>query len=88
MRSTDEGDHAARLPFAAATSGGVRIAVRLTPRAARNGIDGAAPGAGGRSALHLRVAAPPVEGAANAALVALRRGVAADEEIRPRYRFG
>jgi uncharacterized protein len=44
--------------------------VRLTPRAARNGLDGVVPGADGRPALQLRVAAPPVEGAANAALVA------------------
>ncbi|MBD0270649.1 MAG: DUF167 domain-containing protein [Acetobacteraceae bacterium] len=63
---------AARLPYAAATGAGVRLAVRLTPRAARNGVDGAAPAdaEGGRSALRLRVAAPPVDGAANAALVA------------------
>ena len=59
----------AGLPFAAATGAGVRLAVRLTPRAARNGLDGVAADADGRSALRLRVAAPPVEGAANAALV-------------------
>ena len=58
------------LPFATATAGGVRLAVRLTPRAARDGLDGVAAGPDGRAALLLRVAAPPVEGAANAALVA------------------
>ena len=57
-------------PFPFAPAGrGVRLAVRLTPRAARNGLDGVAPGPDGRPVLLLRVAAPPVEGAANAALV-------------------
>ena len=51
------------------TPEGLRLAVRLTPRASRNGIDGVRQGADGRSYLQLRVAAPPVEGAANAALV-------------------
>jgi uncharacterized protein len=58
------------LPFATATGNGLRLAVRLTPRAARNGLDGTVAGPDGRPALRLRVAAPPVEGAANAALVA------------------
>jgi uncharacterized protein (TIGR00251 family) len=44
----------------------VRIAVLLQPRASRSEIVG--PHAG---ALRIRVAAPPVEGAANEALVAL-----------------
>lgn len=67
MAGSDGGD-AARLPFSA-TGGGVRLAVRLTPRAARDGLDGVAPGPDGRPVLRLRVAAPPVERAANAALV-------------------
>jgi uncharacterized protein len=58
------------LPFAVAAGTGVRVAVRLTPKAARNGLDGIAPGPDGRPVLRLRVAAPPVDGAANAALVA------------------
>jgi uncharacterized protein (TIGR00251 family) len=62
-------EQASGLPFAAATGAGVRLAVRLTPRAARNSLAGVAAGPDGRSSLHLRVAAPPVEGAANAALV-------------------
>ena len=63
------GAQTARLPFAVATGAGVHLSVRLTPRAARNGLDGVAAGPDGRPALRLRVAAPPVEGAANAALV-------------------
>ena len=57
------------LPCAAGPDG-VRLAVRLTPRASRSGLDGLVAGADGRVAVQLRVAAPPVEGAANAALVA------------------
>ena len=68
MSGSDD-ERAAGLPFAAVTGTGVRIAVRLTPRAARNGFDGIVPGHDGRCALRLRVAAPPVEGAANAALI-------------------
>lgn len=48
-----------------------RLAVRLTPRGGREAIDGWAVDGDGRPYLKVRVAAPPVEGAANAALVAL-----------------
>lgn len=73
MRSGSDGDRAAAsLSFATATESGVRVAVRLTPRAGRSGLDGTETGPdGGRCALRLRVAAPPVDGAANAALVDL-----------------
>ncbi len=54
----------------AAIPGGVRLAVRLTPRAARNGVDGLAADAEGRAILKVRLVAPPVEGAANKALIA------------------
>ena len=48
---------------------GVRLAIRLTPRASREGVDGVEEGPDGRR-LQLRLNAPPVDGAANAALVA------------------
>ena len=43
--------------------------MRVTPRAAENRVDGVTAGADGRPALQLRLRAPPVEGAANKALV-------------------
>ena len=49
----------------------MRLAVRLTPRGGRAAIDGWAADGEGRPYLKVRVAAPPVEGAANAALIAL-----------------
>jgi uncharacterized protein (TIGR00251 family) len=54
----------------AAVDGGVRLALRLTPRASRNGVDGVTADAEGRPLLKLRLVAPPVEGAANEALIA------------------
>jgi uncharacterized protein (TIGR00251 family) len=44
------------------------VAVRLTPRGGRDRIDGWMADAEGRPLLKVRVAAPPVEGEANAAL--------------------
>ena len=46
-------------------SDGVTIPIRAVPRAARNALDGVAEGA-----LRVRLTAPPVEGAANKALIA------------------
>lgn len=56
------------LPFSF-DSDGVRLAVRLTPRASRTALDGVIAGSDGRPALRVRIAAPPVEGAANIALI-------------------
>ena len=46
----------------------MRLTVRLTPRGGRDRIEGWARDAAGRSYLKVRVAAPPVDGQANAAL--------------------
>lgn len=46
------------------------LAVRLTPRGGRDAIDGWALDADGRAYLKVRVASPPVDGAANTALLA------------------
>ncbi|AWN41358.1 hypothetical protein DK389_13580 [Methylobacterium durans] len=51
--------------------GGLRLSVRLTPRGGRDALGDPSVGADGRSVLPVRVAAPPLEGAANAALIAL-----------------
>lgn len=45
------------------TADGTQVTVRVTPRASRTRVDGVADGA-----LRVRLAAPPVEGAANRAL--------------------
>jgi uncharacterized protein YggU (UPF0235/DUF167 family) len=49
----------------------MRLTVRLTPKGGRDRIEGWARDEAGRPYLKVRVAAPPVDGAANAALVAL-----------------
>jgi uncharacterized protein (TIGR00251 family) len=59
-----------RLPLAP-VPGGVTVAVRLTPRGGRDALDGVAAGADGRPVLRARVSAPPADGEANAALLAL-----------------
>ena len=51
-----------------AQSDGVELTVRVTPRSRRNAIGGLFDLGGGRSALVVRLAAPPVDGAANALL--------------------
>lgn len=48
----------------------VTLAVRLTPRGGRDAVDGWATDAEGRPYLKVRVSSAPVEGEANAALIA------------------
>lgn len=52
------------------TADGVELALRLTPRADRERLDGVKRDAAGVAWLSVRVNAPPVDGAANAALLA------------------
>ena len=49
---------------------GLRLTVRVTPKASRTGVTGTVLLPDGRSALAIRLAAPPVDGAANAELIA------------------
>jgi uncharacterized protein YggU (UPF0235/DUF167 family) len=49
----------------------MRLAVRVTPRGGRDGIDGWAQDPAGRPYLRVRVCAAAADGAANAALIAL-----------------
>lgn len=54
-----------------AIPGGVRLLVRAQPRASRSAVVGLIDDGRGQTALKVAVAAPPVEGAANEAIVAL-----------------
>ncbi len=53
------------------TATGLRLIVRLTPRGGRDALGGVRRDHAGRAQLLARVSAPPVEGAANVALVRL-----------------
>ena len=66
MRPTSCAD----LPLTAA-AGGIRIAVRLTPRGRADRLDGIAPLADGAPVLVVSVTAPPVDRRANEALLRL-----------------
>ena len=54
-----------------AVADGVVVAVRLTPKAARGGIDGVRIDADGRGYVAVRVNAPARDGKANAAMIKL-----------------
>lgn len=58
------------LPFSAAGDG-LRVRVKVTPRARRDRVEGLAPDADGEVALKVAVTAPPEGGRANAAVVRL-----------------
>ncbi|HEY5723396.1 MAG TPA: DUF167 domain-containing protein [Allosphingosinicella sp.] len=58
------------LPYSLDSDGSARLAVRLTARAGRDRVAGLVDAGGGRFALSVKVAAPPVDGAANRALIA------------------
>lgn len=53
-----------------ASSDGLLLSIRVTPKASKTGMVGIIAMADGRPALAVRLAAPPVDGAANAELVA------------------
>ncbi len=53
------------------TSGGLSVAVRLTPKGGRDAIEGIERRSDGACVLKARVRAVPSEGAANAALIAM-----------------
>jgi uncharacterized protein (TIGR00251 family) len=58
-----------------AIPGGVRLFVRAQPRASRSAVVGTIDDGRGGVALKVAIAAPPVEGAANDAIVELLAGV-------------
>lgn len=63
--------HTGASPFSSGADGVVFARVRVTPRARRAGVEGLVADAAGRVALKIAVTAPPADGAANAAVVAL-----------------
>ncbi len=58
-------------PFGADPAGGLRVHLRLTPRASRDAVTGVVPDAEGRLLLRVAVTDPPEGGKANAAALRL-----------------
>jgi len=54
-----------------ATDTGLEITIRLTPKAGHDRLEGIGEGRSGKPVLLARVAAPPLDGAANKALIKL-----------------
>jgi hypothetical protein len=59
------------MSFVERSAAGVRLHVRVTPRARREGIAGLETDAAGAVRLKVRVSVPPAEGAANERVIAL-----------------
>lgn len=53
------------MSFIERAAAGIRLHVRVTPRAKREGIEGVETDAAGKTRLKVRVSAPPADGAAN-----------------------
>ena len=68
MAGGRRGDHDQLTPFTS-DGEGIRLSVRVTPRARKSAVTGLVEGADGRAALAVKLAAPPVDGAANDALI-------------------
>lgn len=58
-------------PALEAAAGGVRLFVRASPRASRNGVQGLAPGPDDRMQVKVAVTAVPEDGKANEAIIKL-----------------
>ncbi len=58
-------------PVVEAAPGGVRVFLRVSPRAGRDAVAGVMEGPGGRAMLKVAVTAAPEDGKANAAVIAL-----------------
>ena len=69
MAGGRRGDHDQLSAFAS-DGEGIRLNVRVTPRARKSAVTGLVEGADGRFAIAVKLAAPPVDGAANQALIA------------------